>query len=97
MIHENSRIAYEEHKLSKKGSAWRNKIYQYLCLQVEGKSDREIFFALEAPYYSDIQPEITRLISAGLLMENGKKRCQYSNKMVRITKIAIPRIQGELF
>ena len=89
MIHENSRLSYEENETTGKGQGYRERIVDLLKTTGETMTDREIQTRLDVVEKSNIQPEVTRLKQMGVLCEVGKIKCSVTNKTVRQVRINI--------
>ncbi len=88
MIHENSKISYEENEASGKGASHRQRIIDLLTDTGEEMTDRQIQTWLNVVEKSNIQPEITRMIQSGILVECGKVRCPVTKRPVRTVHIS---------
>jgi len=86
-MHKNSLEAYsqEEANLSKRAK----KILTFLKQQPLALTDREIQKAMGYPERGMVQPRISEMIFAGLVIECGKKKCSITNKNVRLVEAAI--------
>jgi hypothetical protein len=84
MIHENSVKSYEEQKEKGLIESWRRIVFDAYCMKpFNSLTDREVLSKLGNPDVNLVRPEITRLISDGLLKPVGKTICSFTGKTVR--------------
>jgi predicted Zn-ribbon and HTH transcriptional regulator len=87
MIHENSKLSYQEEIEQGHPQIYRERIVELLKTSVNPMTDREVMIALGVDEKSNILPEITRLVQKGILYEHDRVKCSYTGKTVRRTTL----------
>ena len=86
-IHQNSILSYHENEDTGKGHSHRRDIVKLLTRTGQSMTDRQIQTELGVIEKSNIQPEVTRLRQAGIIVETGKVKCPVTGKTVRTVRI----------
>lgn len=88
-MHENSTAAYSEElpRISKRAI----RILGFLMIMGNEYTDRQVQRLLGFENRSDVQPRISELKEAGLVVETGKTKCDVTGKTVRLVRYANAR------